>query len=73
MSCVSLGTLDVLVDILECMIQGPHENIRWQYFTVQNLIDLLHHKNQQINALKLDQLNLEWSLLIWDQHLEAFK
>jgi hypothetical protein len=71
--CTSLGTLDVLVDILERMIRGPHENIRWQYLTIQNLMDLLHSKNQQINALKLDQLNLEPSLLVCARHLEAFK
>jgi hypothetical protein len=73
MPCATLGTLDVLVDILERVIQGPHKNIRWQYLTVQNLIDLLHHKNQQINALKLDRLNLERSLLVRARHLEAFK
>src|ERR1700679_1036297 len=55
MPCASLGTLDVLVDILERVVQGPHKNIRWQYLTVQNLIDLLHRKNQQINTLRLDQ------------------
>jgi hypothetical protein len=73
MPCASLGTLDVLVDILERVVQGPHKNIRWQYLTVQNLIDLLHRKNQQINTLRLDQLNLERSLLVRAQHLEAFK
>src|ERR1700727_2241544 len=31
MLCASLGTLDVLVDILERVIQGPHKNTRWQY------------------------------------------
>ena len=72
-SCASLGTLDVLNDILQRMIQGPHKNIWWQYLTVHNLIDLLHHKNEKINTLKLDQLNLEWSLLVWAQHLNTFK
>ena len=71
--CASLGTLDVLADILQRVIQGPHKNIRWQYLTIQNLIDLLHHKNEQINTLKLDRLNLERSLLVQAQHLEGFK
>jgi len=72
-SCALLGTLDVLDDILQRMIQGPHKNIRWQYLTVQNLIDLLHRKNEQINTLKLDRLNLERSLLVRARHLDAFK
>jgi hypothetical protein len=67
--CASLGTLN----ILQCMIQGPQKNIRWQYLTIQNLIDLLHGKNEQINSLKLNWLNLERSLLVRAQHLEAFK
>ena len=60
MPCATLGTLDVLVDILERVIQGPHKNIRWhwQHLTVQNLIDLIK------NALKLDWLNLERPLLV---------
>jgi hypothetical protein len=36
-------------------------------------MDLLRSKNQQINALKLDRLNLERSLLVRARHLEAFK
>jgi hypothetical protein len=36
-------------------------------------MDLLRSKNRQINALKLDWLNLERSLLVRARHLEAFK
>lgn len=58
---------------MERIVQGPHQNASWRYYTVENLINLLHAKNTQINRLKLKQLNLEQSLLVRARHLAAFK
>jgi hypothetical protein len=62
-----------VVKIRERITDGPHENAGWKYYSFQNLTDLLAAKNQQINRLKLNQLNLERSLLVRARHLAAFK
>jgi hypothetical protein len=59
--------------ILTRLQEGPHENLHWEYYTMANLVDLLERKNAIINKLKLNQLNLERSLLTRARHLDGFK
>ena len=71
--CKSLLKLDTLQGILEQISSGPHDGTMWSYYTIDNFIDHLTQKNQQINGLKLHQLNMERSLLVRNQNLEAHK
>jgi len=71
--CAALLQHRVVGGILERLELGPHDNIQWQYLTVENLVELLDRKTRQINALKLGRLNLERSLTLRARHLDAFK
>lgn len=71
--CASLGKLTVLENILERIAHGPHKNVSWKYYTVENMVDLLHTKTRQVTTLRLTQLNLQQSLLVRAKHLKAFK
>ncbi|KAF7968709.1 hypothetical protein HWV62_29672 [Athelia sp. TMB] len=73
MPCSDLLQDNVVRGIVERLESGPHENIRWDYLNITNLVDLLERKNRQINSLKLDSLNLQRSLLVQARHLEGFK
>lgn len=71
--CAALGKLDTLLNILDRACHGPHENVSYRYYTVENLLDALRQKTTQINDLKLARLNLQRSLHLRARNLEAFK
>ena len=72
-TCKSLLKLNTLQGILERINSGPRDGTTWSYYTFDNLINRLTQKNQQINNLKLHQLNTERSLLVHNRNLEAHK
>lgn len=61
--CLKLLTHPVIQGIIEHNVHGAQENMLYQWLSHYHVSDLLHHKNKQINALKLMHLNLERSLL----------
>ena len=71
--CLKLLTHPIIQGIIERDALGARENTPYQWLSHHHISELLHHKNQQINALKLTRLNLERSLLHRARSLSDFK
>jgi hypothetical protein len=72
-ACSDLLHHNILQGILERIEHGVYKHTRYEYLNTSNLHELLLRKNEQINCLKLSQLNLERSIAARARPLEAFK
>ncbi|KAL6298044.1 hypothetical protein BKA93DRAFT_699681, partial [Sparassis latifolia] len=63
MRCHRLHDHDALLGIRSHMFTGCHKNTTSTYYSFSQLTQVLHHKTNEINQLKLKSLNLGRSLV----------
>ncbi|PBK90076.1 hypothetical protein ARMGADRAFT_1032672 [Armillaria gallica] len=71
--CLALGEDQKIEGIQDWFAKGIHKNSTFAYHGFGGMIDIVHRKDRQINALKLIHLNLERKLLGRATALEDYK
>lgn len=71
--CRNLHNHPVIMGIRHRALDGAHDNTRWTFLGIIQLVRLLDQKNQQIEGLRLRGLNTGRALTVRDRCLDGWK